>query len=79
LEVLPPQSYYIFSLLLFVVKNTQLFRSNSDVRNINTIYISDLHLPIASLTVFQKGVFYFGIRVFNILPSTFKDLSNDVK
>jgi len=42
-------------------------------------YNSDLHLPIANLTVFQKGVFYFGIRIFNKLPSAIKDLSQDVK
>ena len=66
LEVLPLQSQYTFSLLLFVVKNRELFRSYSDVHNINTRYNSDLHLPIANLTVFQNVVFHFGIRVFNI-------------
>jgi len=49
LVVLPLHSQYIFSLLLFVVKNRELFRSNSDVRNINTRYHSDLHLLIANL------------------------------
>ena len=39
----------------------------------------DLHLLIANLAVFQKGVFGFGIRVINKLTSTIKDLSNDVK
>jgi hypothetical protein len=29
--------------------------------------------------VFQKAVFYFGIRVINKLSSTIKDLSNYVK
>ena len=42
LVVLPLHSQYIFSLLLFVVKNRELFRSNSDVHNINTRYHSDL-------------------------------------
>ena len=58
LEVLLLRSQYIFSLPLFVVKNRELFRSNSDVHNINTRYISDLHLPIANLATFQKGVFF---------------------
>jgi hypothetical protein len=43
------------------------------------IYNCDLHLPIANLTVFQNGVLYFGIRIFNKLPSAIKDLSQDVK
>jgi len=34
---------------LFVVKNRELFRSNSDVHNINTRYYSDLRLLIANL------------------------------
>ena len=38
LEVLPRQFQYIFSLLLFVVKNRELFRSNSDIYNSNTRY-----------------------------------------
>ena len=76
---LPLQSQYIFSLLLFVVKNRELFRSDSDVHDINTRQNSDLHLPIANLMVFQKAVFYFGIRIFNKLPLAIKDLTYDVK
>jgi hypothetical protein len=58
-EVLPLQSQYIFSLLVFVVKNRKLFRPNADVHNINARYNSDLHLPVDNFTVLQKGVFYF--------------------
>jgi len=36
-------------------------------------------LPIGNLTVFQKGLFYFEIRVLNEHPSTMEDLSYDVK
>jgi hypothetical protein len=38
LEVLPLQFQYIFSLLLFVVKNKELFTCNSYEHNINTRY-----------------------------------------
>jgi len=79
LNILPPQSQYLFSLLLFVIKTRDLFRSNSEVYNINTRYISYLHLPIANLTVFQKGAFYHGIRIFSHHTSTIKDVSYDVK
>ena len=51
--------------LFLVVSYRQLFRSNSDVQNISTGYNSDLHLSIANLTVFKKGVFYSGIKIFN--------------
>ena len=38
---------------------------------------NDLHLPHVSLTMYQKGVFYSGIEVFNALPTTIKDISSN--
>ena len=58
LNILLPQSQYIFSLLILVIKNRDLLRSNSEVHNIRRRYNSDLHLPIANLTVLQKEAFY---------------------
>jgi hypothetical protein len=59
LHILPLYSQYIYSLLMFVVKNTDLFELNSDIRKINARYNNDLHLPSAQLNLFQKGVFLF--------------------
>jgi len=56
LNILPPQSQYIFSLLLLIIKNRDQLLSNSEVRNINTRYNTNLHLPLANLT-YQKGFF----------------------
>jgi len=42
LNILPLHSQYIFSLLLFVVKNINMFKSNSVVHSINTRHCSDL-------------------------------------
>jgi len=36
LNILPLQSQYIFSLLLFIIKNRDQLLSNLEVRNINT-------------------------------------------
>jgi len=47
---------YIFSLLLFIIKNGDHFLSN-EVRDISTRYNSDLHLLLANLTLYQKGAF----------------------
>jgi hypothetical protein len=68
----------MFSLLLLVLKNKELFRPNSDIRNINIRCNSNLHLSRANLTVFQKGVIILK-SVFNKLPSTIKSLSYDVE
>ena len=67
LKILPLKSQYIFSLLLFVVKNRYLYESNSEIHNINTRFSSDLHTPTVNLTTFQNIPFYFGIKVFNYL------------
>jgi hypothetical protein len=79
LSILPLHSQYIFSLLLFIIKNRDQFLSNSEVQNINTRYNSNLHLPLANLTLYRKGVFYAGIKICNHLPSFNKDLSNGGK
>jgi hypothetical protein len=76
--VLPLQSQYIFSLLLSVVKNTEQFKFNSEIHSINTRYNNNFHYPICNLTVFKKGTYYIGIKVFNNLPSTTKNLAHDM-
>jgi hypothetical protein len=65
LNILPLQSQYILSILIFINKNRELFRSNSEIHGIGTRYNSDLHIPSTSLTLFQKGICYSGSRIFN--------------
>jgi hypothetical protein len=79
LQILSRKSQYIFSLLLFIAKNRDLFQSNSQIHDINTCYNYNLHLPSANLTLFQKGVLYSGSRIYAHLPLNIKLLSNDVK
>jgi len=79
LKVLPLKSQYIFSLLLFVARNRDLYESNKEIHNINIRFISDLHTPTANFTTFQKDPFYFGIKVFNHLPTSIKNTSYDIK
>jgi len=74
LQILPLYSQYIYSLLMFVVKNRDLFKLNSDIHKISTRYSNDLHLPSAQLKLFQKRVFYSGIKTYNHLPLTIKEL-----
>lgn len=79
LKILTLSSQYSLSLLLFVVQNRGYFTSNSSFHNINTRQKNDLHLPQVSLTMYQKGVLYSGIKVFNALPSSTKDISSNPK
>jgi hypothetical protein len=72
------QSQYTFSLLMLVVKNKDFFKMNSDIHSFNTRSNHDLHIPIANLTVFQKGLWYSGIKIYNHLLPTLKQLSYDI-
>ena len=45
LKILSLKSQYSFPLLLFVAKNRDSYESNSEIRNINTRFSSDLHTP----------------------------------
>jgi len=79
LQILPLPSHYIYSLLVFVNKNKELFMSNSEIHNINTQYKHNLHLPSTHLTLIQKEVLYSGSKIFSHLPLCIEAHSNDPK
>jgi len=79
LQILSLPSQYIFSLLVFVIKNRDFFQSNSEIHNLNTRYNWNLHLPSTNLTSVQKGVLFSGSKIYNKLPSNIKALSNNAK
>ena len=78
LEILPLKSQYKLSALLFVVKNKDLFTKNQEIHNINTRCNINLHPPVCNLTVFHKGVYFSGIKLFNHLPPNIKSFSNEI-
>jgi len=61
LEILPLQSQYTFSVLLFVAKNKDLYITNQEIHNITKRSYINLHPLVCNLTVFQKGAYYSGI------------------
>lgn len=79
LQILSLPSQYIFSLLVFVIKNRGLFESNSEIHDLNTRSNHNLHLPSTNLTSVQEGVLYSGSKIYNHLPSNITVLSNDTK
>jgi hypothetical protein len=62
LKVLPLCSQYIHPLSLFVVKNKDLFLSNSEIHTINTRNSNNLRYPPCNLTVFQRGTYCDGFE-----------------
>jgi hypothetical protein len=76
LKILPLQSQYILSLLLLVTDNKDHFQRNFEVYQINTRNKSSLHQPPSKLTVYQRGTYCTGIRVFNSLPPQIREVSH---
>jgi len=69
LNILPLHSQYILSLLLFIVKNINMFKSNLVIHSINTRHCSDLYLPSVHLSKVQKAVYHSGIKSLQLLVS----------
>jgi hypothetical protein len=72
-------SQYILSLVLFIITNKNQFAVTSEIHNINTRNKSHIHQPLSLLTSYQKGTYYFGIKVFSCLPNHIKTLSHNMK
>jgi hypothetical protein len=79
LQILPLLSQYIFSILMFVAKNTNYYTFYSDIHSINIRHTFDLDQPSSSLTIFNKGVFDMSIKIFNNLPLKIKVLLHDTE
>ena len=62
----------------FVVKNKNLFILNSENHTKSTRQFNHFYQPITNLTIYQRGVHYIGIKIFNNIPPYIKDMSNNV-
>jgi hypothetical protein len=61
----------------FLIDNISLFKTNSELYEINTRNINNFHLSQPRLTIYRNCVYYMGIEAFNHLPSHIKRLSDD--
>jgi ABC-type transporter Mla maintaining outer membrane lipid asymmetry ATPase subunit MlaF len=69
----------MLSLLMFVVQKQKFFLTNSENSNLDTRQRNNLYLPQANLTVYQKGAYYLGIKVFNNVPLKIKNVAGNQK
>jgi len=79
LNILPLTSQYMLSLLMFVVQNKNFFLTNNESHNIDTRQRNNLYLPQPILTIYQKGAYYLGIKIFNNLPLEVKFVADNQK
>lgn len=77
LGILTLPSQYIFSLLLFMVKNRELFPLNHDMHSIGTRQQQNFHLPSVHLEKYQSGPHYMGLKLYNALPAFLKTESHN--
>jgi len=64
---------------MFVVQNKNLFLTNNENPNLDTRQRNNLFLPQANLTIYQKGAYYLGKKMFNNLPLEIKNVAGKQK
>jgi len=79
LQILLLTSQYMLSLLMFVVQNKNFFLTKNENHNLDTRQRNNLNFPQANLTIYQKGAYYSGIKIFNILPLEIKNVAGNQK
>jgi len=66
-KILPLTTQYLFSLLLLIVQNKNFLLTDIKNHNIDTRQRNNVYLPLANLTIYQKGAYYLGLKLFNNL------------
>jgi len=79
LEISLLPSQYIFSLLMFMIRNRSQFLVNSEIHHINTRQHANFYQPSVNVAKYQKVAYYVGVKVFNVLPSDIKSEFNNPK
>jgi hypothetical protein len=67
----------MLSLLMFVVKKKNFFLTNNENHNLDTRQRNTLYFSQANLTIYQKGAYYSGIKIFNNLPFEIKNVAGN--
>jgi hypothetical protein len=63
---------------LFVAKNKNKLKMNSNVYKINSRQKFNFHQTLSNLSLYQKGIYSFSIQVFNNLPSSIRSLTDNI-
>jgi len=74
LGIMTLPSQYTFSLMRFLSRNLQFYTFTSTIHNYNTRNRILLHNPSSLLTIYQKGLYYESVGVFNKLPHHIAEL-----
>lgn len=67
----------MLSLFLYVINNKNKFELYSDVYNVSTRQKYNFHQPSSCLSLYKKGVYSTGMKVFNSLSQSIKIFSDN--
>jgi hypothetical protein len=77
-HILPLTSQYLLSLLMFVVQHKDLFITSMDSHNLESRQSNNLYTPKENLSVYQKGAYYSGVKIFNKFPSNINNVNGNI-
>jgi hypothetical protein len=78
MNILPLRSQYIFSLMMFVVKNRGLFNINKDCHEVETRQLMNIHIYQVNIAKYGNGVYNMAARIYNRLPNELKLISSNI-
>lgn len=76
LNLLPLPCIYIYEVLVYVKNNLTEFTSNNDLHSHDTRNKMNLVIPDHTLSLYEKGPQFVGIKCFNKLPDDLKSINN---
>ena len=78
LDVLTFPSLYIYALMLFAVKNLNIYKTNFSVHCVNTRQQNKLHIPLVRLSSIHRGFYYSSVKIFDQLPQNVLKFCNNI-
>jgi hypothetical protein len=66
-------------LMMFVVKNGEIFKINKDCYEIETRQHMNIHVYQVNLAKYGNGVYHMAVRIYNGLPNKLKVIFNNTK
>jgi hypothetical protein len=70
-------SQYIYSLMIFAIKNRGIFNTNSDCYETDTRQNMNIHMNQVNLAKYGSGVYHMAVRIYNGLANKLKIISNN--
>jgi hypothetical protein len=63
---------------MFIVQHKDLFITSIENHNLETRQSNNLYISRGNLTIYQKGAYYLGIKIFNKLPLNIKNVNGNI-